>query len=235
MPYGYPVWRWVPGLSSSRISGSGGSGAPSNKDITLTMAGGAYQASAQDSNGYIYYLDSTNKTIDAYKSATVNGKINYTRASSFGWSSWTTSPTAIAVDESSTGIALLDSANKRVDIYPNRLANGSTSAPTNFSVSSQATLPTGLAISNRTGNYFVLDSTVKGTNPNKYVTLYIYAGSSKAFLRSYDIVVGTGGLSPDNASTENNFKIALDNRRNILYLISPSLGKIFALSMPEYL
>jgi hypothetical protein len=234
MSYGYPVWRWVPGLSSSQISGSA-VGAPNSNNITLTMAGGSYQASAQDSSGYIYYLDSTNKTIDAYKSATTNGKTSYTRVSSFGWGSWTTSPTAIAVDESSTGIALLDSANKRIDIYPNRLANGSSSAPTSFSVSSKAALPTGLAISNRTGNYLVLDSTVKGTNPNKYVTLYIFAGSNKAFLRSYDIVVGTGGLSPDDASAENNFKIALDNRRNILYLISPSLGKIFALSMPEYL
>jgi hypothetical protein len=229
------TYCWTPGASAA-IKHAMETGAPNAKSIALAKQGGSYIASAQDTDGIMYFLDSTNKTVDRYiKSSDNDGNPVYNRASQFDWSTWATNVGAIALDESTGGIALLDTDNKKVDIYANRNADGTPSAPSSFSVSGQAALPTGLAVSNRTGNYLVLDSTVKGSDPDKYITLNIYSGSTKTFLRAYDIVIGASELAPDDASAENNFKIALDNRRNILYLTAPSLGKIFAFSMPEYL
>jgi hypothetical protein len=241
--HGYPIWRWTPGTSSFGIKRATEVGAPNLKTITFAKNGiGTYAASAFDSDGNLFYVDTTNKTVDRYTSTTdTSGAINYTLTAQFNWGTWASSINAMAVDESSTQIALLDNGNKQVDIFDNRLVSGTPNAPTSFSISSQTALPTGLAISNRTGNYLVLDSTVRNadsTHPYKYINLNIYAASTHAYLRSIPITVeggGTNGRLSIDATAETNFKIALDVRRNVLYLAVPSLGKIFALSMPEYL
>lgn len=233
-------YYWAKNLGGLNLQRATDTGAPSQgKSYTFNFQGSNYTSLAETSDGNFFFLDSSAKTIEYYTGTSdSNGNKTYSRQSYFSWGGHASTVGAIAINEGTTSIALLDTGNKQVDVYANRLATGSPT-PSSFSVAGQATLPTGLVQSNYTGNYLVLDSNVLTSAGRKYVQLHIYS-SAGTYLRTYPIYVdlkGVGkpdGLSAD-ASSETNFKIALESRRNILYLLSPSLNKIFALSMPEYL
>src|SRR5690606_34496755 len=122
---------------------------------------------------------------------------------------WAATVGAVAVDEGSTAVALLDTGNKQIDRYADRSVDGVPAAPASFSIAGQTDNPTGLEISDRTGNYLVIDSTTRGTGAGSYINLVIYNGQTNAYIKSIPIVVSTANLAV-NASTEYNFKIMLD-------------------------
>src|SRR5262249_16876530 len=127
----------------------------------------------------------------------------------------------------------------QIDIYTNRKATGTVSA--NSQLPLPDSNPTGLATSGRTGNWFVVDSTVQATAPNKYVQLYIFNnGGTQLSGSPYKIYLGTAptdtgatGLDTD-ATTETNFKLQYDTAKNILYLIAPNVGRVYAMTLPDY-
>lgn len=222
-------YTWKDGGGSGTVFMSSPNGAPVKNNITLSLSGSPnYSASAVDEDNSLFLLDTTAKTLDYYTLSSST----YSKVSGFTWSTWATTVGAFALGFG-TDVALLDSGNKQIDVYANRTANGIPAAPTSYSISSYASLssnPTGLARSKRTGNYLVLDSTLRAGNT---VNLVIY-NSSGVYQRYIPIVVDATNL-PSTAVAETNFKILLNDQNNVLYLLVPSHNKGYALSMPEYL
>jgi sugar lactone lactonase YvrE len=219
-------WCWTSAAPSLSMGLANFQGAPSGNTVSITMNDSSgYTAADMDGDGNLYYLDTTNKTVDAYTYGS-----SYSESTSFDWSTWAGTVNAIAVDSSNSKIALLDTSNKQVDIYSNRNASGTPSAPTSFSISS-VTLPTGIEISDRTGNILVLDSNISGSGSTSSINLFIY-NSSGTYQKTIPIVIG--GFSPA-PTAETDFRMMLDTTRNILYLVAPNVGYIYAVSMPDYL
>jgi hypothetical protein len=202
-------------------------GEPSNQPQSMEFNSGTYTAMTQDGSRNFYLLETSGKTVDRYTYS--SSASAYTRSSRLAWTTWATTVGAIAIDASTNGIALLDTGNKQIDIYADRTVNGTPAAPTSLSISGTTT-PTGLAVSNRTGDYLVLDSALQSSS---FVRLFVYSNTG-TLKRTLTIDVTTANLSV-SATGETDFKILYNDQDNILYLLSPSLGRIFALSLPEYL
>jgi hypothetical protein len=202
-------------------------GEASNQPLNLAYNSGTYTGMTQDVNRAIYLLETSGKTVDRYTYD--GGDSRYERQSQLAWTTWATTVGAIAIDSSTNGIALLDTGNKQIDIYADRTVNGTPAAPTSLSISGTTT-PTGLAVSSRTGDYLVLDSALQSSTN---VRLFVYSNTG-TLKRTIAIDVTTANLSV-SATGETDFKILYNDQDNILYLLSPSLGRVFGLSLPEYL
>jgi hypothetical protein len=225
-------YRWVPTPPSIALRRLALNGSPTNQDILIQVDGSPnYVAQTQSGDKDLYLVEGTAKTLDHYvPQRNETGQIVYRRTSRLNWGTWAATVKGVAVDDTSTKIALLDSGNKQLDVYANRYADGVPSpAPTSFSIAGQAANPTGLAFSNRTGRYLVVDSTVSGGKIN--IHLYNEAGG---FVQSVPVDVTAANLGFD-ATGETNFKILLDERNNLLYLLSPALNRAFVMALPIYI
>jgi hypothetical protein len=116
--------------------------------------------------------------------------------------------------------------------FANRKATGALTPAATVSVN-QNTTPTGVAMDQRTGYLYVIDSNKTGNN----ITLRRYNAAGAYLGASHDVAIDVSatGLGAGNAATtETAFRIEIDEIGNILYLIAPSLGKVYALSMPLF-
>ena len=227
------VWVWQPGYTNtSAINRVSTMGIKTNQALTMAATSDILAAATQDANGEIYFVNTSNTTVDRYTYS--GGTFGYT--TQFGWGTSTGAVGAVAVDQYKSGIALLDTANKQIDYYSNRKTTGSPTAANQYALTATTT-PTGLAVSGRTGNYLVLDSAQQGSNPNKYVRLFVYNDTGTQITNSpWKIYIGNTAaqypLSVD-ATGETAFKIQYDDEKNILYLIAPTVGRVYALMLPE--
>lgn len=234
-------WTWHPGVTGNttvpRVSATGNK---TNQSLAVTLPAGIlnYNTSTQDAAGEFYLSDATAYTIDRFTYKASSGA--FERKTQFAWNASTGAVGAIAIDQAKPGIALLDTANKQIDYYSNRQATGTPAAAFQYSVSA-ATTPTGLAVSGRTGNYLVIDSSLQGSTPDKYARLFVFDESGNQKTGSpYKIYVDDNPTAPNPAlsfdlTAETDFKIQYDDEKNVLYLIAPNVGYVVALSLPEYL
>lgn len=228
------MWTWKENTTTTgSILRFSNNGITQNQSLNLTLSGSpTYIASAQDINGEFYFVDSTAKTLDRY---TYSG-MAYTKFSSLNLGTWGNNVSAIAIDQASSGISILDGTGKKLYLYSDRKASG-TPSPTSVdltAISTPMTTPTGLAINGRTGDHLVLDSAVQGSGASSYVRLFRLSstGTYQEFIKIW--VNNTNYLSVD-ASAETNFKIQYNEQRNLVYLLSPSLSKTFVLTLPTFL
>ncbi|MEB3206191.1 MAG: hypothetical protein VKK59_02435, partial [Vampirovibrionales bacterium] len=179
---------------------------------------------ARDVNSDMFGLNTSDQTVEYY---IFNDALSvYQRASTFSYAGLVSNASAIALDQAADTLALLDAGNKQIDIFSNKYVGG---APTALSLAA-AINPTGLAIVQHNGNYLVLDSALQTDNT---IRLMVY-NSSGLLLQSIAIDVTAASLGVSGTS-ETNWKIHYNDADNLLYLLSPSLGRIFGLSLPRYL
>ena len=209
-------------------------GSKTNQPLSVTVSGNpSYSTNTQAFDGELYFSDYSAKTIDRYTFSSGS----FSQTTQFNWGTSTGAVGAIAVDQNKAGIALLDTANKQIDYYSNRKVTGSPTAANQYALTATTT-PTGLAVSGRTGNYLVLDSAQQGSNPDKYVRLFVYNDTGTQITNSpwkiyIDDEVGTDYPLSVDATGETTFKIQYDDEKNILYLIAPTVGRVYALTLPE--
>ena len=232
---GNSLLHWSPDPPQASLPRVTNMGSRTNQTLSVTLPSGTpyYNASTQTHDGEMYISDYSAKTIDRY---TYSGS-SFSRSTQFNWAANTGAVGAVAVDQNKTGIALLDTANKQIDYYSNRKGTGSPTAANQYALTGTTT-PTGLAVSGRTGNYLVLDSAQQGSNPDKYVRLFVYNDTGTQITNSpwkiyIDDEVGTDYPLSVDATGETAFKIQYDDEKNILYLIAPTVGRVYALMLPE--
>ena len=224
-PGNFYAWSVAPKASGS-ITRNTAQGNPTGQTHTIGAdITASYTAMLYDDDDAVFLLDSTNKDVERY--TYVSGA--FTLASSLGWSGGASIVQAMAIDNSGTGIALLDAGNNEIDVYSDRTVNGAATPASTISLSALGVSnPTGLAISGRTGNYLVLDSTLQiGT----YVRLFI-VDTGGSLVSTINIDVTASNLSAP-ATTESNFKILYNEQTNVLYLLAPNLDRMYALSLPS--
>ena len=229
------MYRWAPEAQGSmgfeRVTSTGNK---TNQPLSVTVSGTpSYSTNTQAFDGELYFSDYSAKTIDRYTFSSGS----FSQTTQFNWGTSTGAVGAVAVDQYKSGIALLDTANKQIDYYSNRKGTGSPTAANQYALTATTT-PTGLAVSGRTGNYLVLDSAQQGSNPDKYVRLFVYNDTGTQITNSpwkiyIDDEVGTDYPLSVDATGETTFKIQYDDEKNILYLIAPTVGRVYALTLPE--
>ncbi|MEB3244944.1 MAG: hypothetical protein VKJ06_03045, partial [Vampirovibrionales bacterium] len=206
-------------------------GTPIKSTSTLYGYEDAAQVNALgfDMEGHAY-THGPNGTIAQYNYQANRNRLHYT--DKLDVSATTPTVSALAIDPGSSRIALLDGTNLQIDVYNDRNASGSASP--SQQIGTAATTPTGLAINARTGDYLVLDSALVD---NK-VRLYVYDATSTTLFpvlnRTISIPVTAATLGTDETA-ETNFKIAYNERNNVLFLIAPTSKRVYALSLPALL
>jgi type II secretory pathway pseudopilin PulG len=205
-----------------------------SKTVTLSNTVGSvvYTSLEQDAHGNLYAANATMATIDAYSFDNTEGK--YLLATQLeSNSSIIDSNAVLALDGNNEGAAVLTPSTRTVQWFSNKRVNGAASPASSFSVA-ENTSPTGLAINRKTGDYLVLDSTLTGS---QQVTLRTY-NNSGVYQSGQDILID---VSDDNlgaglgATTETQFRIKLDEIKNQLYLIAPTLNRYYVFSLPSSL
>jgi hypothetical protein len=206
-------------------------GAPQAHGLINIANGKTYAAMATDADNTLYLLNTTDGTLQHYTYYTPTKTHNLTGSGTLNASYYTAS-SALALDEASTAIWLLQPTSKTLYQFANRKATGALTPAVTVSVN-QNTTPTGIAMDQRNGHLYVIDSNKTGNN----ITLRHYNAAGAYLGASHDVAIDVSatGLGAGNAATtETAFRIEIDEIGNILYLIAPSLGKVYALSMPLF-
>ncbi|MDX2084490.1 MAG: hypothetical protein SFZ03_03785, partial [Candidatus Melainabacteria bacterium] len=198
-----------------------------NQGVTIDYHSGAYQALAQDIAGDLYFVDGVSRTVDRYRYQ--SGTQKYSRIGQSNWSGGATTVGAIAIDQSSSGMALLDVGNKQIDVYASRTATGAVTPSSSISLAS-LTSPTGLSMNGRNGDYLVLDAAVQSST---YVRLMVYS-SGGTWKQTIPIDVRASNLGT-NETGALEFKIQYDDQANVLYLVSVTSGRVYSIALPQYL
>lgn len=191
--------------------------------------GYALVASARDAQGNLFVLDANGLKIERYYYSPWEAKLRL--MGSLTASSTQVNATGdLAVDSSGSSIAVLNGNNRTVYVYSNRLATGSVSPSSSFTVT-QNTSPTGFTFDRRNGDYWVVDSSISSgqIRIRRYTSAGSYRGSSTDLVLTInDTAFGAGR----GATTETAFKIQLDEIQNRLFLIAPTVGRIYVLALP---
>lgn len=222
--------------SASTVKKANPFGEPITQGTAIKYSADTYAASAQDLQGNLYLVNSTDKTVEKYA---YDGSVGrYTKRSSFDWSGYAATVVAAAIDQSTNGITLLAQTaggQWQIQKYANRDTNGGIAAPTSFSLAAIGSPvignPTGMAINNRTGDYLVIDSGVAIDTVKR--RLFVVDGTSGGLEQTYLIDVSAANLST-NSVTESNFKVLYNEKDNVLYLTAPTLGNVYALSLSQF-
>lgn len=236
----YGVGNSMRALSVNRQTGilyrANAFGVPSSQYYPIQRLTDVYVASTQDIYGDLFLANSTANSIDRFHYNKTEDL--YERVSQLLYGTWANEVRSIAVDQSDTSISLLarslDTGNWTIMRFANRSEEGVPLVPTTLDLSSIPNLvtPTGLAINRQTGDYLVINSSVS----NSAITLYIIDGITGEAKTEEPIRIHIGSpyLSVP-AVGETNFKIAYNDQENILYLMTPNIGYIYGLSLPQYL
>ncbi len=223
-------------VSASTVKKANAFGEPITQGTAIKYSADTYAASAQDLQGNLYLVNSTDKTVEKYA---YDGSVGrYTKRSSFDWSGYAATVVAAAIDQSTNGITLLAQTaggQWQIQKYANRDTNGGIAAPTSFSLAAIGSPvmgnPTGMAINNRTGDYLIFDSGVAVDTVKR--RLFVVDGASGGLEQTYLIDVSAANLST-NSTTETNFKVLYNEKDNVLYLTAPTLGNVYALSLSQF-
>lgn len=210
-------------------------GAPSSQTYNLERFSDTYGAAAQDLQGDLYLLNNTGKTIDHFHFDRETNQ--YNRVSRLNWATFATQARALVVDQSSNQVSILAqdiaTGHWEIQTYGNRTLNGTPSGVSipDIDLNGVVTTPTGLAINGKTGDFLVLDSSLQsGTS----VRLFVFSSAGGAPTET--ILMNVTGSNLTTAATgEANFKIAFNDQENLLYLIAPTIGQVYGLSLSQYL
>jgi hypothetical protein len=214
-----------------KIAKANVNGIPQDHGLVNIADGKTYTAMATDADNTLYLLNTTDGTLEHYTYYTSTKTHNLTGSGTLNASYYTTG-SALALDEANTAIWLLQPTSKTLYQFANRKATGALTPAATVSVN-QNTTPTGIAIDQRTGYLYVIDSNKTGNN----ITLRRYNAAGAYLGASHDVAIDVSatGLGAGNAATtETAFRIEIDEIGNILYLIAPNLGKVYAFSMPLF-
>jgi hypothetical protein len=231
-----PVYVWsygtANGSSTTAIRKATPQGQPAGLLSLDFTSGGTYlhKAAAVDTSRNIFLLNKLANTIDRYA---YNVGLNKYQLDATLTSSNTVinSVAALVIDPATTGLSVLNGNTKKVYVFTNRMATTSAITPaSNFNVT-EADQPTGMALDRRNGDYYIVDSAVSSNTikVRRYTNGGVYKGST------YDlsIDVSASALGTSAATGEANFKITLDELKNVLYLAAPTLNRLYVLAIPE--
>ena len=229
-------WAWKAEPPSIGIKRGSTTGALANQPLNFEQQNAAYTAATQASDGEFFLVNGGGQTLDRY--VYKSGASRFELASQLPLGVWAGNVKAVVTDQAYDDVALLDSVGKKIYAYPDRRAESG--SPVVYDISAIATTPTGLAINGRTGEYLVIDSSQSGSAGNETIKLHVLALNAGAAVlkKSYTLKIGANHVTSKHISTsaaaETSFRIQFDDGKNILYLISPTLDRVFAMNLPGY-
>ncbi|MBY0403487.1 MAG: hypothetical protein K2X66_06280, partial [Cyanobacteria bacterium] len=207
-------------------------GIPIKPSPTIAYTSDTLTAGTQDPLGDYYFLNTTSNAIDHYHYDRKTSQ--YLRTSRLTLAAGLTTPKAITVDQSDASISVLGSSggNWVIQKYANRnatlTATPSSTVTLTGITSPDVITPTGLSINGRTGDYLVLDSGLINSNSVRLLVV-----SNVGVLKKNIAINVTNTNLSTNASSETNFKIGFNDQENILYLIAPTIGSVYGLSLSQ--